>query len=91
MKTIAKNLTRKSKGKRYSEKDNTDFKDLLEVTLILGGPSLCSFVSEMLGGAHVETVKDWFKTNSVEYDFKKMENNVKFIAHIYKLCKEKIS
>ena len=39
----------------------------------------------------METVKDWFKTNSVDYDFKKMENNVKFIAHIYKLCKEKIN
>ena len=63
----AKNLTHKSKGKRCSEKDNTDFKDLLEVTLILDGPSLCSLVSEMLGGAHVKTVKDWFKTKSVHF------------------------
>ena len=52
---------------------STDYTDLFEATLILGGVKTCTFLSDNLDGPDVDTVKRWFKntplnTTSITYE-----------------------
>ena len=57
MKVIAKNLAKKPKGHRYVSTKSTDYTDLFEAALILGGVKTCTFLSDNLDGPDVDTVK----------------------------------
>ena len=45
--------------------DNSDFNEFLEVSLILGGPMICSFVADNLAEAHIDAVKDWYRKSTM--------------------------
>ena len=61
MKVIAKNLPRNKKGHRYISVDDTDYSDIFEGILILGGPRVLEFVADNLDGPNVDTVKIGWK------------------------------
>ncbi len=63
---------------------------MMEVTLILGGPKVCAFVSDNLNGPHIDTIKRWHSKLSVRYNFSDLRNNVKIVADIYAMHKEKL-
>ena len=90
LKTICKNIPKKSQGHRYRNVDGDVFAQMMEVTLILGGPKVCAFVSDNLNGPHIDTIKRWHSKLSIRYDFSDLRNNVKILAEIYAMHKEKL-
>ena len=55
LKTMAKNLDRKSKGCRYAE--NEDYTDLFEAIYILGGAKTCVFAADNLNGPNIDHIR----------------------------------
>lgn len=47
-------------------------------------------LADNLGGPHIDTVRSWTKKNSFQYDFSNPEKNIRFIASLYKKCKEQL-
>ena len=88
--TIAKNLPKKSKGHRYQSEENSDYADLFESAMIMGGAKICDLLADNLGGPNSETIKLWTKKNSFEYDFSNFKKTVEFIVSLYKSCKIRI-
>ena len=88
--TIAKNLPKKSKGHRYQSEENSDYTDLFQSAMIIGGARICNLLADNLGGPNSETIKLWTKKNSFEYDFSNFKKTVEFIASLYKSCKIRI-
>ena len=81
MKVIAKNLPRNKKGHRYTSVDDTDYSDIFQGILMLGGSRVLEFVAGNLDGPNVDTVKNWMTKGSFVYD----------LANFYKMYKEKLS
>ena len=88
MKTMAKNLDRKSKGCRYAE--NEDYTDLFEAIYILGGAKTCVFAADNLDGPNIDHIREWMKKGTFVYDFHNLRINIEYISEYYRTCKEKI-
>ena len=90
LKTICQNIPKQKKGHRYKNVENNTFAEMMEVTLILGGPRVCSFVADNLEGPHIDQIKRWHSMQSFRYDFRDKERNVKFVAELYKSFKTRL-
>ena len=89
LKTICKNIPKKSQGHRFRDVDGYFFAQMMEVTSTLGGPKVCAFVSDNLNDPHIDTIKRWHSKLSVCYDFSNLQNNLRILAEIYVMHKEK--
>ena len=57
---ICKNIPKEKKGRRYKGVEGDAFSELMEVTLILGGPRVCVFIADNLQGPHIKgSIKDY--------------------------------
>ena len=90
LKTICENIPKKKKGRRHIGTEGDAFSELMEVTLILGGPRVCVFVADDLQGPHIDQVKRWHQRLSFKYDFQNFQENMKYIAKLYENIKRKL-
>ena len=89
MKTISSNLSKNSKGKRYSNCTTTT--DFYEAVLLMFGPKACTFVADNLLGPHVHTVMEWRKSKTKPFDFTEPVSVFKMVSSIYKSLKHNLA
>ena len=85
LQTVAHNLHRQPKGRRY----NKSVQEFYEVLLILGGPRLARFVAENLDGPGINTMYHWRQMNSLKLKTHVCESNMLQFIELYKNCKQK--
>ena len=89
MKIISSNLSKNSKGKRYSNCTTTT--DFYEAVLLMFGPKACTFVADNLLGPHVHTVMKWRKSKTKPFDFTEPVSVFKMVSSIYKSLKHNLA